>query len=151
MKLAEALLRRANLQQQLHSLKARLLNNAKVQEGDQPAEDPEELLQEMNECLLELEPLIYHINLTNSWAQIDGVSITALLARRDVLQLRLSMMQEFLLQASNKVSRYSKAEIRIESTVDVRAMQKQVDQLAKELRLLDVKIQESNWTTEMME
>jgi hypothetical protein len=40
MKLAEALLRRADCQKCLEQLKARLLRNAKVQEGDDPAEDP---------------------------------------------------------------------------------------------------------------
>lgn len=151
MKLAEALLARADLQNRLLSLKERLRNNAKMQEGDQPAEDPNELLKEMNQCLPELETLIRRINLTNCQAQVDGQSLTALLAQRDVLHLRLSILRHFLSEASNKVSRYSKMEIRIHSTVDVREMQKQVDQFAKELRLLDIKIQEANWTVALIE
>lgn len=40
MKLAEALLLRSDLQKQLLSLKARLAENAKVQDGDLPGESP---------------------------------------------------------------------------------------------------------------
>lgn len=37
MKLSEALMNRADYQKRLGQLKQRILNNAKVQEGDQPA------------------------------------------------------------------------------------------------------------------
>jgi hypothetical protein len=43
MKLAEALILRADCQKRFAQLKARLLVNAKVQEGDQAAEDPKEI------------------------------------------------------------------------------------------------------------
>ena len=44
MKLANALSQRSELQERIRQLEARLLDNARVQEGEQPAEDPEELL-----------------------------------------------------------------------------------------------------------
>ena len=43
------------------------------------------------------------------------------------------------------------SEIKVKSTVNVRALQKQVDELAKQLRELDEAIQEKNWTTELIE
>ena len=43
MKIAEALALRADLQRRLEQLKQRLFNNARVQEGDQPAEPPDQL------------------------------------------------------------------------------------------------------------
>lgn len=49
MKLAEALILRADAQKRLSELKKRLLDNAKVQEGDQPAEKPADLIQQMEE------------------------------------------------------------------------------------------------------
>ena len=49
------------------------------------------------------------------------------------------------------MSRRTVGEIRIRSTVDVRSMQKEVDRMSKELRELDEKIQETNWTTELLE
>ncbi len=44
MKLAEALQERADLKRTLNSLKERLQRVALVQEGEKPAEDPQELL-----------------------------------------------------------------------------------------------------------
>lgn len=45
MRLATALSERADLQRRLEQLKERLTQNARVQEGDTPSEDPKELLQ----------------------------------------------------------------------------------------------------------
>ena len=46
MKLAEALIWRADAKKRLEQLKTRLVRVAKVQEGDAPAEDPKALLAE---------------------------------------------------------------------------------------------------------
>ena len=35
--------------------------------------------------------------------------------------------------------------------IDVKAWQKETDEIAKEIRLIDNKIQETNWTTELVE
>lgn len=44
MKLAEALLLRGEMQTKIASLHQRVTNNAVVQEGEQPHEDPRELI-----------------------------------------------------------------------------------------------------------
>ena len=44
MKLAEALNERADIQRRIAQLESRLIDNAKVQEGEEPAERPEDLL-----------------------------------------------------------------------------------------------------------
>lgn len=44
MKLASALTERADLQKRIAELSTRLNNNAKVQEGEQPSENPKDLL-----------------------------------------------------------------------------------------------------------
>jgi hypothetical protein len=54
MKVAEALALRADLQRRLEQLKQRLVKNARVQEGDQPAEAPDELQAEFESCAREL-------------------------------------------------------------------------------------------------
>ena len=126
-------------------------NNAKVQEGEQPSEKPSDLLKELEALLLQLEDLVARINLTNSKTVLeDGRSITALIANRDMLSKKLSIMRSFLDEASSKVDRYSRAEIKIVSTVDVAKLQKQVDAASKELRETDEKLQELNWTTELI-
>ena len=62
MKLAEALQLRADLQKRMAQLAGRLYDNATVQEGEQPAEDPKELLAEYEDCIVQLEDLMARIN-----------------------------------------------------------------------------------------
>ena len=150
MKLALALSERSDIQRRLSELSVRLENNAKVQEGDVPSEKPEGLLTEMDRLIGRLEELISRINITNSQTMADGVSMTELLARRDCLKKRIAMLRSFLDSASSRTDRYSRTEIAVHSTVDVAALQGQVDGFSKQLRELDEKIQELNWTTELL-
>ena len=150
MKLATALSERADLQRRISELAVRLNNNARVQEGEEPSEDPAALLKELDECLARLEELIARINRTNNETKADGVSVTDLIARRDCLKERIRIMRDFLNAASEKISRYSKTEIRIKSTVSVTKLQKEVDACSRELRETDEKIQELNWMTELI-
>ena len=151
MKLANALSERADVQKRLQQLAVRMNNNAKVQEGQKPAEDPAALLKELDALCARMEKLVAAINLTNSRTVADGVTLTELLSRRDALKQRMSILRSFLDTASSKIDRYSRSEIVIESTVSVAKLQKQVDALSKELRELDEKIQELNWTTDLIE
>jgi len=147
MSLAEALQMRADIKTQIAQLHSRLNDNAKVQEGEAPAEDPLRLIELLNAECSAYEELIRRINLTNAATVLDGQTLTALLARRDTLSLELSIMRDFLQQASQRIDRYSKTEIKILPTVDVTAMQKTVDAKSKELRQLDAAIQKLNWNT----
>ena len=72
MKLAEALILRADCQKRIAQLKSRLLVNAKVQEGDAPAETPQELIAELGRVSNELLDLIKRINRTNSATAFAG-------------------------------------------------------------------------------
>lgn len=151
MKLAEALNLRADLQRRIASLKERLIKNAKVQEGDIPAEDPKLLLKELDNNIIELENIIKAINKTNSSVYVENESIADLIAKRDALGLKLSVLRGFLSEASDKVERYSNKEIKILSTVNVAEKQKDIDELSKEYRVLDTKLQGLNWTTDLIE
>src|SRR5438876_6943000 len=89
MKLAEALILRADCQKRIAQLKSRLLVNAKVQEGDAPAETPQELIAELGRVSNELLDLIKRINRTNAaTAFAGGGTISDALAERDVLALQ---------------------------------------------------------------
>ncbi len=149
MKLAEALQERADLNRRVQQLRQRLSCNAIVQEGEQPAEDPAELLAELDGCVSRLEQLIAQINLTNCRTLVDSESLTALLARRDALTLKLSAYRDLVYNASQLGRRATHTEIRLLSTVNVKDLQKQVDDTAKELRLLDNSIQAANWATDL--
>lgn len=147
MSLAEALQLRADIKTRIAQLHSRLNDNAKVQEGEAPAEDPLRLIELLNAECSAYEELIRRINLTNAATVWEGKTLTALLARRDTLSLELSIFRDFLQQASQRIDRYSKTEIKILPTVDVTAMQKSVDAKSKELRQLDAAIQKLNWNT----
>lgn len=53
------------VKEQITRLRKRLIENAKVQEGDTPQEDPRLLLKETDAALNELERLTTRINGTN--------------------------------------------------------------------------------------
>ena len=151
MKLAEALILRADLQNRLEQLRGRLTMNALVQEGEEPAEKPADLLAELDAMAARLEKLIAAINLTNAATLVEGESITALLARREVLNQRISLMRSLLDAANHTVMRGSRNEVKVHSTVPVADLRKQNDKLAEQLRKLDTAIQSTNWTTELKE
>ena len=65
------------------------------------------------------------------------------------LKMKLGLYREFLQTASDVVPRGLRTEIRIVSTVKVSQMQKQVDDMSRDLRLLEETIQGLNWTTEL--
>lgn len=151
MKIAEALSLRADLQKRIAQLKDRLIANAKVQEGDRVSEDPQALLKELSENICALEELIARINHTNSLTKdAEGRTLTELIARRDALSLHLATLRAFCAEASQKINRYSGSEIRILSTVDVSALQKEIDGMSRDLRQLDTKIQGLNWTCDLL-
>ena len=151
MKLAEALKMRSDLDIRLRQLETRLTNNSKVQEGDAPSEDPASLLIELDEMTMDLENLIRRINDTNSRTKSkDGIPLTGLLAKRDVLTRKCEILQALLNSASSRTERRLSSEIRIMSTVNVKELRKKVDAISKEIRLTDNTIQELNWTTELI-
>ena len=150
MKLAEALNLRADLQKRIANLRERLIKNAKVQEGDTPSEEPNMLLNELNDNIIELENIIKSINKTNSSTYIGNESISDIIAKRDTLGLKLSILRSFISEPANKIERYSNKEIKILSTVNVAEQQKEIDKLSKEYRLIDTKLQGLNWTTDII-
>jgi len=93
MKLAEALVLRADLQKRLAQLRERLRQSALVQEGEQPPENPEQLLTELASLLSQLGDMIVRINRTNMQVHLSADEILSdALARRDMLSLRYSII-----------------------------------------------------------
>ena len=111
MKLAEALSIRKDLQKRIQQIGKRLEDNVKIQEGDEPAENPEELMKELDRCLKTLEDLIWRINLTNVQTVNEaGKTVTQLMAEKDVLTLRISTLRNTFEKASSQRERYSHSE-----------------------------------------
>jgi septicolysin len=151
MKLAEALILRSDLQKRIEQLRVRLNNNAKVQENDEPSENPEELLNELDNNINQLKILIKQINRTNCVTVSNGQTLANLIAERDTLTLKSNILRGFLNIAGQKVNLYSTTEIKIMSTVDVPALQKELDLLSKKIRETDTELQQANWLTELIE
>jgi hypothetical protein len=149
-KLGEALARRAELQTRLAQVRDRLRVSALVQEGDEPAEDPQPLLAELDAIASELENLIAAINVTNAQTRLEsGMTLTEALARRDVLGLLHGALKAVADATAQQQARYSRSEIRMVRTFDVAAVRARVDQLARDRRQLDIEIQNANWTVEL--
>ncbi|MFJ7825637.1 DIP1984 family protein [Psychrobacillus sp. NPDC096623] len=152
MKLAEALIVRSDYQKRLEQLRNRLLQNAKIQEGETPNEDPKVLIKELDQLLSDLKKLIKNINRTNLHTAFDDrQSLADALTERDLLSQERKIYSALLDAASLSHDRYSRTEIKHVSTINVRETQNYVDELSQKHRVLDTKIQEINWLTNVIE
>jgi hypothetical protein len=150
-KLAEALAERSDCQNRLEDLKKRMVRSARVQEGEQPPEDSAELLKEADRLFARLLELISAINRTNAKTAFDDQqSISDAIARRDVTGKKRDFLTSIAEAASTRQDRYSKSEVKFVATLSVAQTQKQIDQLSKEFRELDTRLQELNWQTELV-
>ena len=151
MKLAEALSLRKDLETRISKIKDRLENVVRIQEDDQPVEDPQELMNELDRCLVQLEQLIYNINVTNMQIVADdGRTMTKLLAERDILKKRIDVLRHTFNEATNSGSRY-RNEIRYVTTIEVKPLRQQLDKFAQQYRQLDMKIQKLNFIDDLVE
>jgi len=151
MKLAEALAERSDCRVKIDEIKKRLIRSARVQEGEQPAEDTTELLVESERVFVRLLELASVINRTNSKTTFDAkLTISDAIAERDVVGERRDFMAGIAEAASTRQDRYSKSEVRFVATVSVGRLQTEVDQPAKRYRELDTRLQELNWKTELI-
>ncbi|KAM3108468.1 DIP1984 family protein [Phormidesmis sp. 146-33] len=152
MKLAESLNLRADIQKRIEQLKQRLFTSARVQEGEEPPEDPVQLLTELERLSSELEMLIRRINKANSLTsfQEEG-TLSDALAKRDILLMKRTVYSSLAEVASARQDRYSRSEIKYVSTVNISEMRRTVDELSQQYRLLDSTIQAANWNTDLLD
>ncbi len=153
--LAEALVERKAIKLRLDNLGARLVSNARVQEGDTPSEAPEALLAEVERAAGDMERLIVAINRTNVATVLsgeDGLTVMEAIARRDILALRQMVLQNTITAAMLTRERWAvtRSEVRSQSTVDVAQLQSDMDALAKARRELDTRLQAANWATRLV-
>ena len=151
MRLAVALQERADLNIKIDDLKDRLERNVLVQEGEEPTEEPTALKKELDSCIERLAYLIAAINKTNCVTMVEGKTITELLARKDALSVKVSAYRDTVYTGNSNTKRARNTEIKIMPAIDVKAWQKEADELSKEIRLIDNRIQETNWTTDLIE
>lgn len=150
MKLAQALIERADLQRRIAQLAQRMQQNAQYQEGETPSENPNDLLGEYRQTIKEWENLVIAINLRNSQITLpNGISMTAALAQRDRLKTEHATLIQLADAATPEQSRYSRSEIKMLAAVNIKNIRQEADKIAKQCRELDIMIQETNWLNDL--
>lgn len=150
MKLAEALLLRADLQKRVEALRTRMLKNTVVQEGEEPSEDPNELLGQVESAIEQLRTLVFAVNEANYRSETAaGRTLTAALSDRDALVSRHAILTAVAASAVKPPDRYGVKEIRWVKTVDVGALQTEADDLARRIREVNAEIQSANWKVDL--
>ena len=140
MKLAEALQERADLKRNIANLRGRLERVVLVQEGEEPVEDPRELLKTLDESVARLEYLM-----------AGGMTLTELIAKKDALLTRLAVYRDLVREAGCITDRASGSEIRVVAVVKASELQKEADRMSREIRVLDNTLQQTNWTVDLVE
>lgn len=151
MKLAEALSNRSDLQKHINMLNGRLKKSCTVTEGSTPPEDIKALLKELDSCLQQFQKLVYRINVTNIQATIEGRRLTEIMAERDALQQRVKIYHDLiktLMEGGRERWTSEENTIRL---LDVPTFRKEMDSYSKQLRQLNLKLQQTNWTIDLVE
>lgn len=151
MKLAEALITRADTQKKIAQIRTRMEQNAKTQEDEDPAEVVAELLPVYDSLMDKLETLIKQINRTNGTTVLGEGTLVDAIAERDCLRARINAYRDLYNAAAIRQERYSRSEVKYIRCIDTIQLQKKIDELSKKYRELDTQIQAVNWTTELAE
>ena len=152
MKLAEALIIRADLKRRIEQTRERMYDNIIIQEGSKSNENTEDLINIFLDLQEELKNIINKINKTNNTLKFDNnKTISDVIVEREMILSKRNFLANVVKRASEPQVRYSNTEIRNIPTVNVIKIQKQVDKLSKEYRELDIKLQAKNWEVDLVE
>ena len=152
MKLAEALSERSGVQKDLAWIKDQFSKISRVPEGSKPGEDPKEMLERMETRAAEFQKLVISINRTNLSVKDDrGRSMTELLAERDALRARQSILAEAYQQSTQKEDVYGRQELRYVPTMEIVGLRKRLESVNTRLRELNMHVQRLNWEADLAE
>ena len=158
MLLGEALADRASKKKQLDQIEARAASVARYQEGEQPAENAGELLDQGRRLIGELRDLARKINRTNSATELDpGFTLTDALAMRDGYAAQYRLVTQIADAGAGGTGRgmgwgrQLRSELQQISAVQVADLRAEADQIAEARRKLDVRIQQAGWSTELLD
>ncbi|MCL8009090.1 DIP1984 family protein [Gelidibacter japonicus] len=145
-KLAEGLLLRADLMKKIEHLQNRIRPVLIVSDDKLPQEDPDKLLAQLRKAIQDLESIIIRINKTNNEIQVEGEgSLMEALAKRDSLK----MLSEKLRNIRYAAQVDNSGDTNLKTTIDIKKLQVEMDQVGRAFREIDSKIQEINWLTEL--
>jgi hypothetical protein len=155
--LGEALADRASKRKQLEQVAARAAAVARYQEGEEPAENANELLATGRTLVGELRELIRRINRTNSATELEpGFTLTDALALRDGYAAQYKLVTAVADAGAGSGqgvawARQLRSELQQVSAVHVADLRAEADRIAEARRNLDVRIQQAGWATELLE
>lgn len=154
MKMGEALSLRARQAQQLDDLRGRIRANALVQEGEEPSENPDQLLQEFADLSREHSALLERIAQTNANSDVGGRTLLSLLHERESLRRERNITEAAAVSGTPNARdsyRYMRSEIRTVSKVNVAALRRRAQEIDEVIRKIDVIIQDANWKIDLAE
>jgi hypothetical protein len=160
MKLAEALIEKKDLATRISELQGRYSAAAVIEEGTEPDETPEELLKSLQGAFARWEELTVAINVANNRIVLGDdplqkqLTMMQSLAHRDSLKSQISHFSSIAgsIRQRNSQRRYYQEngpKLIVAEGVDAKYFIKLVDDLSKELRVLDTQIQAANWANEL--
>ncbi|MEG1637821.1 MAG: DIP1984 family protein, partial [Cellulosilyticaceae bacterium] len=106
---------------------------------------------ELADVLNQQEHIVKSINRTNvSVIVAKEESLADLIISRDLMKKKRNILSAIMQEAVIKQDRYSRTEVKFVNTIKISDLQKEIDGVSKLYRELDVKIQEKNWTVELL-
>lgn len=159
MKLGEALVRRKQLGQEITALMGQVKQQPVRASDGTPVKDANGQINKLSELITEKAVLEQQINNTNIQTKVEfmghTVSVMQLISERDAIRLRESIYRDLAGQIKTGLNRnsYLDREHQIGTVTDYDLEQIQgIQQTAAKLgRELDTKLQETNWTADLIE
>jgi uncharacterized protein DUF6847 len=153
MKISECLIEKKDLVNRINELVIRYKEASLVEINEVPDESGSEILQQLLGANARLEYLTVSINKNNNIAMVGDLTLMEAIVHRDSLKSRVSQYTQIIdqLKSRNQQRRYdsNSPKLVLSPEVDISTLTQTLDLLSKELRVLDVAIQEVNWMTEM--
>jgi len=154
MKLAEALLEKKNVNGRIQEMSTRFSAAAIHEEGEAPEENAADLLNSLEGAFDRWGALTTAINRTNNIVKVGDITMMEALAKRDVLKAQSAHYRSIAeaLRNRNRSRMYGETtKMVLAEGIEIQTFIKKADDLAQELRLLDVAIQSANWANDLVE
>jgi len=101
--------------------------------------------------MTEMETLVICINRTNAAAELDDGVLADAIAKRDSLKVRINTYRELCEEVSvTHESGYDRSDVKFVRCVDVAKLRGQIDEMSKQYRKLDTKMQGCNWMVDLL-
>jgi hypothetical protein len=153
--LAEALIERKVLSNQINDLAMLIEDNATIQEGDE-VPDIAKMLVDLHAMHEQHARLDKEIRITNANTDLHGISLMEAIAERDALKFKASTFGNLVGRGygrsmTRRMFRKSASEVRFTDLLNRNKMAELRDAYAKSSRELDAQIQAKNWSVQLFD